>query len=103
MVAAVSPLPAALPTREDWLRRATEELRPDFLRISAPLPERIQVSIGFPSTRALSARRRRVGECWGPAASADRMPHIFISPLLTSPVEVLAVHAHELVHTAAGV
>jgi hypothetical protein len=90
-------------TREDWLRRATDGLRPDFLRRGLSLPERLQVSIGFPSTRALSTRRRRIGECWAPQASRDGAPHIFISPLIHSAVDVLEVHVHELVHAAVGV
>ena len=90
--------PAA--TREDWLHQAVQHLRPAFLRVGTPLPDALHVSIGFPSTRALS---RRVGECWAPEASRDGRPHLFVSPLLGSSLLVLGTLVHELVHAAVGV
>jgi len=63
------PPPAAVPriTREQWLHGAVDLLRPAFLAQGVPVPPAVQVSMGFPSTRAL-ARRVRIGECWAPEA-----------------------------------
>jgi hypothetical protein len=90
------------PTREDWLRRATDLLRPAFLQRGAQLPAHLHLSVGFPSVGALRRKAPRVGECWSPQASRDGAAHLFLSPLLSEPVEVLAVLVHELVHAAVG-
>ncbi len=87
-------------TREAWLGAAVQELRPTFVEIAAPYPKSIHVSVGWPSTRGLSMRRRRVGECWRGTLSADGTPHIFLSPLVAGADEVLAVLVHELIHAA---
>jgi hypothetical protein len=89
-------------TREDWLQQATELLRPLFVRVSSPIPDHVHVSVGFPSVRALSAKKRAIGECWHTEASADGLHHVFISPVVHEPIQVLAVLAHELVHAAVG-
>ena len=106
--AAVHPSPAAispsypLATREPWLLAAIDELRPVFALHAAPIPAALQVSIGFPSTGALRRRSPRIGECWPPEASLDGRHHLFLSPLLTEPLPILATLVHELVHAAVG-
>jgi hypothetical protein len=60
----------------------------------------VHVTVGFPSTRAISTKKRRIGECWLPSAAADGAPHIFISPILGDEGEVAATLVHELVHAA---
>jgi hypothetical protein len=92
-------------TREEWLQRGVERLRTRFTDAGHPLPTTIHVSIGFPSRGALKGTRRTVvGQCWGSKdgndASADKAPHIFISPLHDSGVKVLDTLAHELAHAA---
>ena len=87
-------------TREQWLSASVDHLRQDFAAIGLALPPAVHISIGFPSTGALARRRRRLGECWNAAASSDGAPHIFLSPLLADPVEILAVELHELLHAA---
>jgi hypothetical protein len=89
--------------REDWLHRATLELREKFDKAEIPLPAKLHLSVGFPAKGALARRKRRIGECWAPSVSADGVHHIFISPLLGDPIEVLATLVHELLHAAVGV
>jgi hypothetical protein len=83
--------------REGWLAKAIELLRPVFDAAAYPLPEKVHVSVGFPSNRALSAKNQVVGQCWS-KVSPDGMPHVFISPVLTDPGQVLGTLVHELVH-----
>lgn len=86
-------------TREEWLQAAVSALRPRFKNAGFELPALVHVSVGFPSRRALASKRGAViGQCWSGAHSADKAPHIFISPLLGSGVDALDTLAHELVH-----
>lgn len=81
------------------LREApVEALRPLVDAAGGTLPPVVRVSCGFPSRAALSAARRRIGECWAKSASPAGEPEVFISPVLADPIEVLGVVAHELVH-----
>jgi len=95
-----------LQNREEWLRKATDLLRPLFKSAEHPLPEHVQVSCGWPSKQALSRKRRRIGECWDVTCAADKMHHIFISPCLSDvldPYGVLPTLVHELGHAAVGI
>ena len=87
-------------TREQWLALATEELRGLFKQHGAVIPERVRSSCGFPSKSALSAKNRRIGECWSSKASADSHAEIFISPTISDSMRVLDILAHEMVHAA---
>jgi len=88
--------------REHWLQLATMELRNVFEAAGFPLPEKVHLSVGFPSRGALSRSKRVIGQCWSHEVSADDVHHIFISPLLSDPVEVLATLVHELIHATVG-
>jgi hypothetical protein len=92
-----------LRTREDWLHAAVERLRPLYTGAGCAVPGVLHLSMGFPSTAALARTRRRIGECWSGAASLDGHHHLFLSPVLAEPAEILGVLAHELVHAAVGV
>ena len=86
-------------TREAWLSRAIDIMRPWFTAAGESVPA-VRVSIGFPGG---GSPRKRIGECWSGKASADGMVSIFISPTLgelSSEVSILAVLVHELVHAA---
>lgn len=89
--------------REDWLNAATTEMKPWFVAEAAPLPETLRVSCGWPSRGGQSAKKRSIGQCWNPIASADGTTEVFISPVLADAVRVLDVLVHELVHAAVGV
>ena len=78
-------------TREQWLRDFVDFGFADkFAAIGAPLPENINVSCGFPSSRGLSANRRTLGQIFDPSCSADGTTEIFISPTLDCPERVAA-------------
>lgn len=81
--------------REQWLHHVTEIFRPRFAKIDGlHLPKKLQISIGFPSKLALSAKKQRVGECWIVPG------HIFVSPVVASAHEAGSILIHELVHAA---
>lgn len=81
--------------REAWLQKAVKAFGPMFAEVGVNLPPKVQVSVGFPGG---GSARTRIGECWHANAAGDKVPHIFISPMLHEPVIVLATLAHELVH-----
>lgn len=83
-------------TREDWLHRVTDAVRPRFKEAGYPLPKAMHISVGFPGKKALSGR---VGECWEGRASSDKAPHIFLSPFLNRD-RLVKTLLHELVHAA---
>jgi hypothetical protein len=89
-------------TREEWLNQLTEALRPVFAGLSCKLPEKLRASCGWPSERALSRKRRVIGECWYPMCSADATTEVFVSPVQSDGLEVAETLAHELVHAAVG-
>lgn len=87
-------------TREDWLNRAATTLIPVVVdKGEGRTIDKVYISVGWPSVRGLSKKRRRVGECWSAKTSKDGLtPHIFISPLLDDTIDVLGTLVHELVH-----
>jgi hypothetical protein len=95
--AIATPSAAALETREQWLRWGVDVMRPRFADGGYELPPVIHVSVGFPSRRALSIRKRAIGECFS-GGSSDGAAHVFISPVLGSGVEALDTLVHELTH-----
>ena len=100
--------PNAHPNREAWLADVAGRLRPVFATLGAPLPDRLRIAIGFPST---GRRVKATGECWDSAASADGTVEIFIRPDLAEAADpagaslalpVAAALARELVTAAIG-
>jgi hypothetical protein len=86
-------------TREAWLRTAIDYLRPAFQEIGMPLPKQIYISVGFGfGSRAES--KEIGGQAWARRASADGVNHVFISPAIADPAEVLGTLVHELIHVA---
>jgi hypothetical protein len=91
-------------TREEWLQKAICHMEPVFQRHGYAVPA-VRVACGWPSSRALSANKRTLGECWSKTASSDKVAQIFISPYLIKPAEpqgVLATLLHEVVHAVVG-
>lgn len=84
-------------TREGWLVAAIEKLAPLFVEVGVELPA-VRVSVGWPGGRG--KKGNVIGQCWSPAASADGVSQLFISPVLDDASRVLDVLAHELVHAA---
>jgi hypothetical protein len=94
-------LPSAVKlTREEWLMKMTRNHMVElFARSGATLPEKLRISCGWPSQRALAGKKGRVmGQCWSPSASSDQTWEIFVTPACADPLEVAAILAHELVH-----
>ncbi len=91
--------PAATQTREAWLQKAIEAMRPRFEQVGLPIPARIHVSVGFGGA-ARAENKSILAVCWATAASADKVNHIFISPVLDDTARVLDVLMHELIHAA---
>ncbi|MFD6638362.1 hypothetical protein ACFWDN_21375 [Micromonospora chalcea] len=82
-------------TREAWLMGAVEALTPVFAEQGATLPA-VRVSVGWPGGRG--KKNAVIGQCWNSHASADKVPQVFISPVLDDAAQVLATLVHELVH-----
>lgn len=85
---------SATETREEWLTRAVDALRPLFAEVGETVPA-VRVSVGFPGG---GSARKRIGECWAPGASVDGVAQLFVSPIIGSAVDALAVLVHELIH-----
>lgn len=89
-------------TREEWLNKATDALRPLFKQHGFEIPANVKATCGFPSRGALSQRKRTVGQCWDADQSKGKVFETFVSPVLADSVEVLAVLAHEMTHATVG-
>jgi len=88
--------------REQWLTQASHTMMEWLEETGYITIHPYRVSCGFPSRSALSAKSRRIGECWDVIASQESIGEIFISPLLDSPLDVLQTLIHELVHHVVG-
>ena len=96
-----------IPTREEWLIQASEELRGEFDMIAlncpgAIPPKEIRVSCGWPSRKGTARKNRRTGECWPFDVTPDGVPQLFISPVLNEPLAVLSTLVHEIGHAYFG-
>jgi hypothetical protein len=87
------------PTREAWLEKAIRVyMRPTFAQLGHRLPDVIHVSPGFAYGKSTGESKHIPGETWSGMHSPDGNPHIFISPFVSDPVEVLCVLVHECIH-----
>jgi hypothetical protein len=89
--------------REAWLHAVADKLAGSFKQHGYPIPAKVRLACGFPSTRGIAARNRASGECWSDALSADGHHEILISPVIADGMKVTATLAHELIHAAVGV
>jgi hypothetical protein len=85
-------------TREQWLNKALDEMRPWFVDAGDPLPEKIRISVGWMGGRG--RKSSTIGQCWHPDQVEDKTPAIFIVPTLNDPIRILDVLVHEGVHAA---
>lgn len=69
-------------TREQYLVRAIDLLRPWFKKAGHPLPKTVKVTCGWPSSRGLSRKKRAIGECFPSKCSKDKSNEIFLSPYM---------------------
>jgi hypothetical protein len=84
--------------REEWLTALVGKLRPRLQGLGYSLPDKLQITCGFPSTKALASKNRRIGECWSHEASKNGTVQILISPTLDDALRVADVVVHELGH-----
>ena len=83
-------------TREQWLNAALLHVARRIAdKTDSQLPVDCRVSVGFPGG---GSARKRIGECWPRARSADKVNEIFISPVLREPAQMLDVLVHEAIH-----
>ncbi|WP_046023572.1 hypothetical protein [Magnetospira sp. QH-2] len=87
-----------LKTREEWLSKVAEGLRPHFEEKGYSIPQ-VRMALGFTSR---GGRGKRIGECWDSSCSADKTFEILVDPRLDNPVDVAQVLCHELIHAAVG-
>lgn len=85
--------------REEWLQKAIALFEKRLFKQRHLTIPRVKVSVGFPYG---SRGTKRVGEHWNPDASEDKKGSIFIHPILSDSLEVLATLVHELVHSVVG-
>lgn len=71
-------------------------MRPMFDIVQAKLPDRFRV------TMSLTKRKKAIGVCYHPDCSGDQTYEILIRLDQANPMEVAAVLAHELIHSAVG-
>lgn len=89
--------------REQWLNDAVGHLTGHFETSGGRRPPKnVRVTCGWPGSKALSRKGRRIGECWPEEASKGGQFEIFISPFLSDPIEVLETLVHELAHATVG-
>lgn len=89
--------------REGWLTAVSEKLVPRLEDISGLKMPNFNISVGFPSQRALASKGRRIGECWNKVVCTNGTFQIFVSPLINGgDIDVTGVVAHELAHALVG-
>lgn len=89
-----------VPYREQWLTELAKKSEKFFVNMKLP-PYRL--TCGWPLGGALSTKRRVLGQCFDSIVSVGGLHELFITPLLSDPLEVAGVVMHEMAHVAAGV
>ena len=92
-------------TREQWLNELAAAMRPIFAGAPGgpwPVPDKLRISVGWPSERALSKKKRVIGQCWHPKCSADAHHEIFVSPVLGDAHQAAETVLHEMIHAVVG-
>lgn len=86
--------------REHWLNIVAQAMRESLFPAEYPVPEKVRVTCGFPSTRARKSARMAIGQCYNRESSADGYNEVFISPVVSEALQAADVLAHELSHAA---
>jgi hypothetical protein len=87
-------------TRESYLREAALGPLQRDVFVGYTIPNDVQITCGWPSRGGTSKANgaKTIGECWARRASSAGVNEVFLSPVLSDTVEVLATLVHELVH-----
>src|SRR3546814_12111234 len=72
--------------RASWLNRVAAGMAPLFAALDAPLPARIRVAIGFPSS---GRQGKATGECWATCLRAGGHFETLIRPDIPLPPDAL--------------
>lgn len=85
-------------TRESWLVEAVDHVTELFAQTKeegepVQVPP-VRISCGFPAGNV----RKTIGQCWKTDAAEDKVGHLFVSPVLKDPIQILGVIIHELCH-----
>lgn len=86
-------------TREQWLTERAGEIADHFESCGFNIPWSIRVSCGWPGVAPGGRIDCVLGVTYDAEASMDGVREIFISPMLSTPTEIVRVLAHEMVHT----
>jgi len=89
-------------TREQWLNALAVALQIEFAKEGLKLPKH-RITCGFPSKGGLAVKKRTIGQCWTPKASADGTTEIIIGITQDEPMTVAGVLAHEMIHAVVTV
>jgi hypothetical protein len=76
-------------TREEYLGAFISTFRQNLAGLGFTLPEAVRVSCGWPAKGGLSQSRKKLYDVWPFETSKDGFIEIFISPLLSQPLDVL--------------
>jgi len=90
-------VPTPPDVREQWLQRAAKALAARFAASGVKVPDDYKVTCGFPGG---GSPKKRIGECWPRSRSLAGVNEVFLNPTLESPVQVIDVLGHELLHVA---
>lgn len=83
-------------TREKWLEKAIQKLRPIFKKkCKQSIPRNVKVTVSFPLR---SSPTKTMGQCIHRDLSEGKLWEILISPIESEGHEVIATLAHELIH-----
>ncbi len=85
-------------TREGWLNKAMKSLDKKFFAGNGYDLPALRASCGFPRGSAVA-----IGQCFDKTASADDTYEIFICPTQASPLKVLDILLHEMIHASVGI
>ena len=85
-------------TREGWLLQAADQMRNLVFKTSDvefQVPD-FRVSVGWPKGKRSTTAV--IGECFNSANFEDKVPQIYISPVLEDAEQILGCLAHEMIH-----
>ncbi len=85
--------------REEWLTKAVKKFEVELFKTHGYKVPKVKVSVGLPYGRG---SKKAVAQHWKPAASADGLGSIFMSPTVDDGVVVIGTLIHEMVHAAVG-
>lgn len=88
-------------TREGWLSDALNLMTPRIRAAGYSLPAQVKVACGFPV--GSRGGKKVLGQCISPKASAAGTTEMFISPIVSDPIEALGTLLHEAGHACVGV